>query len=743
MTLKREHGPKACLIGTAPPRRCGIATFTDDLRRALVDGTPSGSATQIAMTDAGGDYEYGPEVVFEIHADERSDYRRAAEFIDQSDVEVICLQHEFGIFGGPAGHYVDDLLDCVHAPVVTTLHTVVAAPSAELRAATRRLADRSDVLVVLAERAVQLLEDGCGIDPSRVRVIPHGVPSAPELEQAASKESIDAAGRTVLLTFGLLGPSKGIEVVLEALPALVEQHPDLLYVVLGATHPHVLRNDGDGYRESLHDRVRELGLDDHVRLVDRYVELDELCRFLSASDVYLTPYHGVDQIVSGTLAYAVGMGCAVVSTPYPYACELLADGRGELVPFADSPALAASLTALLTDDARRADMRRLAVEHGRSMSWPAVAKAYRELFAEVVEKYERRAVAWVETPAPVPSFVHLRALTDEVGVFQHARHAVPTREHGYCTDDVGRALVVAVEGAARYGDPLAAELVPGCLSFLLDAQLPSGQFANLMTYDRHFVDATASEDTLGQALWGLGAAVALAADEGHRALAADLFTSALPAAADLHATKAVAYAMTGLQAYLERYPGALAVRRLLEQLAGQQLARLDDTAQAGWHWFDESLTYANAAVPSALLRAGTALGSKEWVDAGITTLDWLLTQTFLDGRFDFVGNEGWQSRGGARPCYGQQPIEAAFTVRACVDAFEVTGNDAYLDRAQAAASWLLGNNRLGVPLYDVATGRCADGLDRHGPSANAGAESTICALLALLALPVHDLPPGA
>ena len=740
MSQDAESGPKVCLVGTAPPRRCGIATFTGDLRRALVEDAPDASAVQLAMTDACGSYDYGPEVVFEVQAAERNDYLTAAEFIDQSDVDVVCVQHEFGIFGGPAGHYVDDLLDHLKAPVVTTLHTVVAAPSSELRAATRRLADRSDVLVVLAETAVQLLEDGCGIDPSRVRVIPHGVPDAPEIEQDAAKEAIGASGRTMLLTFGLLGPSKGVEVVIEALPALVREHPEVLYVVLGATHPHVLRDHGDVYRESIEQRVRELGLQEHVLLVDRYVELVELCRYLSASDVYLTPYHGTDQIVSGTLAYAVGLGCAVVSTPYPYACELLAEGRGELVPFADSPALAASLTDLLHDDGRRADMRRLAREHGVAMKWPAVAQAYRALFAEVAATHERRAAPWAEVPLPTPCFDHLRALTDDVGVFQHARHAVPTREHGYCTDDIGRALAAAVEGAARNDNPVAAALVPGYLSFLLDAQLPTGHFANLFTYDRRFLDGSASEDTLGQALWGLGVTVSLGPDEGSRALAADLFARALPPAADLHATKAVAYAMTGLLGYLERYPGALEARRLLGLLADRQLARLDDTGRPGWVWFDDALTYANAAVPGALLRAGQAFEEKRWLDAGITTLDFLLAQTFHDGRFDFVGNEGWQPRDGERTTYGQQPIEAGLTARACVAAHEITGDAAYLNYARAAVAWLLGRNRLGVPLYDVATGRCADGLDRHGASGNAGAESTICALLGLLALPVEEDP---
>lgn len=741
-----EVGPKVCLVGTAPPRRCGIATFTDDLRRALTQGTSDVPAVQVALTDAGGSYDYGPDVVFEIQDSQRSDYRTAAAFIDQADIDVVCVQHEFGIFGGPAGRHLDELLEHVAAPVVTTLHTVVAHPSPELRAATRRLADRSDVLVVLAEQAVELLEAGCGIDPSQVRVIPHGVPTAPDVDQDAAKEAIGAAGRTVLFTFGLLGPDKGIEVVLEALPAIVREHPDVLYIVLGATHPHVLRDHGDVYRASLQARVLELGLADHVAIVDRYVDVDELCLHLSATDIYLTPYHGPDQIVSGTLAYAIGMGCAVVSTPYPYARELLADGRGELVPFGDAPALQASLADLLGDDARRMAMRRLARLHGAAMAWPAVAAAYRALFVEVIDRHEQRPLPWVEVAIPTPSFLYLRSITDDVGVFQHAQHGIPARAHGYCTDDVGRALTAVVEGVARFDDPVAAALVPGYLSFLLDAQLPSGHFANVLSYDRHFVAGTASEDTLGQALWGLGTTVSLGAEEGWRALAGELFERALPAAAELRATKAVAYAMSGAQGYLERYPGALGASGLLRLLAQRQLSRLAEEGRDGWHWFDDALTYANAVVPEALLRAGRTLDEEQWLDAGLKTLDFLLDATFVDGRFDFVGNEGWQPRGQARAPYGQQPIEAGLTARACVAAHQVTGDEAYLDHARAAVAWLLGRNRLGVPLYDATTGRCADGLDRQGVSSNAGAESTICALLGLLALPaptaLADLASG-
>jgi glycosyltransferase involved in cell wall biosynthesis len=478
-----------CLVGSAPPRRCGIATFTDDLRMALTASVGAPPAVQVAVTDPGGAYDYADGVVFEVQESQPSDYLAAAAFVNGLDVDVVCVQHEFGIFGGPTGRHIDRFLDRVDAPVVTTLHTVLRNPSPEVRAATRRLADRSSRLVVLADQAVELLEVGYGIPSERVAMIPHGVPELPPVDQPAAKAAVGAAGRTLLLTFGLLGPSKGIEVAIEAMPAVVAAHPDVLYLVLGATHPHVRQEHGEAYRSSLEARVHELGLDDHVRFVDRYVDLDELRRHLAATDVYITPYHGAEQIVSGTLAYAVGMGRAVVSTPYRYAIEMLGDGRGSLVPFGDAEALAVAVDELLADDEARAAVQRRAREHGRSMAWPAVARSYRDLFAEVIAEHQRRPVPWTPVEVPRPSFAFLRRLTDDTGCFQHATHGIPDRAHGYCTDDVGRALVAAVQGEARLGDPVAAGLVPTYLSFLAAAQRPDGTFENLLTFDRRPVPA--------------------------------------------------------------------------------------------------------------------------------------------------------------------------------------------------------------------------------------------------------------
>jgi len=730
-----DSSPKVALVGTAPPRRCGIATFTDDLRRALTELRPDAPAVQVALTDLEHAYDYDEAVVFEINDAQISDYRAAAELVNSRDIDVVCVQHEFGIFGGPAGRHVDELLEHLDAPVVTTLHTVLADPPPDLRAATRRLAARSDRLVVLADQAVELLVDGYGIDADTVTVIPHGIPELPSIDAAAAKEAIGAGGRTVLLTFGLLGPAKGIDVALAAMPEVVAAFPDVLYLVLGATHPHVLRDHGETYRASLEQRVRDLGLERNVTFVDRYADLDELCLHLAATDVYLTPYHGADQIVSGTLAYAVGMGRAVVSTPYRYAVELLGEERGALVPFDDPHALAASITSLLGDEERRAAMQRRAFDHGRQMTWPAVAQAYEDLFVEVIASHERRPVAWAPASVPPPCFDFLRTMTDDTGLFQHAAHGIPARAHGYCTDDVSRGLVAAVQGAVRCEDAVAASLVPTYLSFLADAQRQDGRFENLLAFDRRFVADTASQDTLGQALWGLGSVVGEATTDGWRHLAGELVDRSLPAAGELTDTRAMAYAIAGLAGYLQRFPGALGARATMERLAGRLATRLAEHRSAGWQWFDDALTYANAKVCEALLLAGRSCDNAGWVADGLATLDFVLDATFAGGRFDFVGNDGWQDRGGPRATYGQQPIEAGYTSQACMVAYEITGEERYLERAQAAVEWLLGRNRLGVALYDPETGRCADGLDRHGPSDNAGGESVVCALLGLLALP--------
>lgn len=738
MTLSYPMDSPECFIGTYPPRECGIATFTHDLRQALCSLRVESQSCVIALTGTQERCSYPHEVIFEIKQRRLGDYRLAAEYINVSGVEVVNVQHEFGIFGGPHGGYLTEFLKGLRKPVVTTLHTVLSDPQPGYHDSLTRIAALSDNLVVLNSRAIPILKEVYGVPEEKIVLIHHGVPDVPFIDPNYHKDKFDVEGRLVILTFGLLGRNKGIEVMLEALPELARDHPEVVYIVLGATHPEVRRTEGEKYRLSLQQRVRELKVDDHVIFYDRYVELDELLEFIGACDIYVTPYQSKEQIVSGTLAYAVGMGKAVVSTPYLYAEELLADGRGVLVGFGNQSELSEAVSQLIKNRAERHRMRKRAYKFGRQMIWSEVGKRYLGLFGQAVSDYRRkqisrpaRSLASVQTELPEIRLDHLRCLTDDTGIIQHAAYGIPDRHHGYSTDDAARALVVVLLRHQQSGDESALELAARYLSFLHYAQLPDGHFHNFMNYRREFLDNRGSEDTLGRALWALGTTVALGPGDGMRALARRMFERAL-GVLELEHHRAIAYAICGLYSFLERYQGAAQVRRRLGELAEQLASSYKGSSADKWFWFGDDVTYSNAKIPQAMLLAYAVTGDDRFKQIGLESLDFLLDLTYCDGRFDFIGNLGWYRRGGERAIFGQQPIEAAYTAEACSTAYEVTCDPRYLEMARASAEWLVGRNRLGARLYDFATGACADGLDPHGVSMNQGAESVICGLLALL-----------
>lgn len=740
MKPARSASSRVCFVATYPPRACGIATFTSDLRKAVCELGPNIQASVIAVTNSPERYEYPPEVAFEIRQNQLGDYRLAAEYINFSGVDAVCVQHEFGIYGGGDGRYIIEFLEALRKPVVTALHTVLPSPTPGIRDTLARVAAASDSLVVLNNKAIPILKEDYGIPEEKITFIHHGVPDAPFVDPNYYKDKFGVEGRLVLMTFGLLSRNKGIEMALEAMPKVVAAYPRAVYVVLGATHPEVKRREGEDYRLWLRRRVRELGLEEHVMFHDRYVELAELLEFLGACDIYVTPYKAMDQIVSGTLAYAVGMGKAVVSTPYLYAEELLASGRGRLVDVGDSEGLANTLLKLIENRAARHRMRKKAYEFGRQMIWSEVATRYIELFERVSSTYQnkrliprarKRGTAGYDLPEI--RLDHLIHLTDDTGLIQHATCGVPDRRFGYSADDAARALVVTLKHFDQFGDNVSLDLATRYLSFLSYAQLPDGRFHNFMSYAREFLDEHGGEDTLGRALWGLGTAVRYSPTEGMRALARNMFERAMEAL-DLEHPRAMAYSICGLNNFLHRYDGAPPVRRKLAELAHQLATIYERSSDKDWRWFGDELTYANAKMPEAMLLAYRATGDEQFRKIGFESLEFLLEQTYRDGRFDFIGNQGWYRRGGERAVLSQQPIEAGYTAEACLVAQKISTEQRYLELAEAAAEWLLGRNRLGVRLYDFTTGACADGLNPHGPSLNQGAESVICGLLTLLAV---------
>jgi glycosyltransferase involved in cell wall biosynthesis len=733
---------KVAFLGDYLPRKCGIATFTTDLRCAIAAEFPALRCPVVAVNDIEAGYDYPPEVRFEIAEQDLSSYLRAADFLNITAVDALCVEHEFGIFGGPAGSHVLALLRELRMPIVTTLHTVLRDPNAEQRRVMRELARLSARLVVMSERGRGFLRDIYHVPDAKIDVIAHGIPDMPFADPDYFKDEFAVAGRRVVLTFGLLSPNKGIEYALRALPEIIREFPQVVYIVLGQTHPNLLRDEGEAYRLGLERLAKELGVQRHVVFFNRFVELDELMRFIGAADIYLTPYLTEAQITSGTLAYAFGAGNAVISTPYWHAAELLTEDRGSLVPFRDSGAIARAVIALLRDEAGRDAMRRNAYRLGREMVWSRVAHRYMASFerARTDHSFIGTKASPIKTleeqPGQLPELKldHLFRMSDSTGIFQHASFTVPNFAEGYCTDDNARALVLALMlQRLGKGSPRLHAHATTFAAFLNHAFDPKrGRFRNFMSFDRRWLEDIGSEDCQGHALWALGLCVAQSGQGNFQLLAAQLFEQALPAAAEFTSPRAWAFALIGIDEYLRRLGGDRRVTQFRETLTAKLVQRHADAATNGWEWFEETVSYANAKLPHALILSGRCLSDAPALALGLKTLRWLVgVQTSTAGSFRPIGSNGFYVRDQPPALFDQQPIEAQATVSACIEAYHATHDTFWLAEARRAFEWFLGRNDLGLALYDATTGGCRDGLHVDRLSQNQGAESTLAFLLAL------------
>ena len=750
MTLAGKHydGIKSvAVIGNYLPRQCGIATFTMDLVEGLSAEAPDINCWTVAMNDRPEGYPYPEKVRFEINQNKLSDYSTASQFINISQTDIVCVQHEYGLFGGPAGSHLLKLLADLRMPVVTTLHTVLKDPAPEYRHVMCKLSELSDKMVVMSRKAAKFLQDIYAVPEDKIAFIHHGIHDTPFIDPSFDKDKFGVEGKKVLLTFGLLSANKGIENVLQALPAVIKKHPDVVYIILGATHPHVLKADGDAYRIMLQQLVRKLGIGEHVVFQNRFVELKELCEFLGIADIYLTPYPDEAQITSGTLAYAMGTGKAVISTPYWYATEMLAEDRGRIVPFRNPEAMAEQIIDLLGNDVERHAMRKKAYLFSRDAVWNEVSRKYLRLFSAVRQirtRNPRPRHSYVENIKAITKFElpeikldHLKAFTDDTGILQHANYTIPDRTHGYCTDDNARALLVAAMGQ-RYlptsGWGLDA-LSSHYLGFLLYAyNEKKGRFRNFMTYSRQWMEEIGSEDAHGRALWCLGKAVDFLNNPGHLAMSTTLFNQALPAAERFHSPRAIAFCLVGMHAYLDKFSGDSEVRRIRRVLADRLFDQFKSQATEDWPWLENALNYANGKLPHALLLSGQGMQRSDMTDMGLKALKWLLVIQTEDKHFVPIGSNGWYAKGGPRARFDQQPVEANAMVEACVEAYNFTRDHTWFENAAMCFNWFLGQNDLNMPLYDAKTGGCRDGLMADGINQNQGAESSLAWLLSLMAL---------
>lgn len=732
---------KIAFVGDYLPRKCGIATFTHDMYASVSGQFPEAECFIVPVNDRSEGYDYPPEVRFEIEEQDLENYLRAADFLNFSNTDLVCLQHEYGIFGGPSGSHVLGLLRDLRMPVVTTLHTVLKEPSVDQRRTLEQVCDLSARVVVMTERARQFLQEIYRVPGEKVDLVAHGIPDMPFVDPSFFKDQFGVEGRPVVLTFGLLSPNKGIEHMLRALPAVVREFPNLVYIVLGATHPNLVREQGESYRLSLERLARDLGIEGNVSFYNRFVEIDALIEFLGAADIYITPYLNPAQVVSGTLAYAFGSGKVVISTPYWHAEELLAEGRGVLVPFADSGALSREIIGLLKDEPRRHAMRKRAYLLGREMVWSHSAHAYMEVFHKA--RRERAGASFrtfaVRTlgdqPADLPSwrFDHLRRMTDSTGLFQHAVYTLPNYAEGYCTDDNARALLLTVrlEEMGLQDDVGALGVTYATfLNYAMDRG--TCRFRNFMGYDRRWLEEFGSDDSHGRALWALGACVGRSNHRDVQFWAAQLFTLALPPALELQSPRGWVFSLLGLNDYFRRLSGDRRASQARETLTARLLELYDRTAGDAWPWFEDVLSYDNARLPHALIVSGRSSGNERAFEVGIEALRWLVgVQTAQQGHFRPIGTNGFYRRGEDAAHFDQQPIEASATVSACLAAYRATEDAFWLRHARAAFEWFLGRNDLGQSLYDPATGGCRDGLHPDRTNENQGAESTLAFLLAL------------
>jgi glycosyltransferase involved in cell wall biosynthesis len=733
---------KIAFVGDHLPRKCGVATFTSDLLAAVAAAHPPSQCFSVSVNDIKGGYEYPQVVRFEIEEQDLSSYLRAADFLNISNVDIVCLQHEFGIFGGPAGGHILALLRELRMPVVITLHTILREPKADQRRVMHELVALSTRLVVMTERGRQMLQEIYQAPPAKIDLIPHGIPDVGFVDPTYFKDQFGVEGRVVLLTFGLLSPNKGIEYVLNALPHILAEFPNVVYIVLGATHPNELREHGEAYRLSLEILAKKNKLEKNVIFYNRFVELENLKEFIGAADLYITPYLNEAQITSGTLAYTFGAGKVVVSTPYWHAAELLAEDNGVLVPFRDAPAIAREVIGLLRDDTRRHAIRKNAYKLGREMVWSNVARLYMRSFewsriegaARSRKSLATKTLDQKPRELPELKLSHLSRMTDSTGIFQHAILSIPNFSEGYCTDDNARAFILAVLLNELGEEPERVRtLATTYAAFLHHAfDLRVKRFHNHLSFDRRWLDEQGSEDCQGRALWALGVAVGRSPYRSFQIMAGQLFALALPALTEFTSPRAWAFGLIGIHEYLRRLSGDSLVNQTRDTLTSRLMDLFERTAQPDWRWFQEDLTYDNAKLPHALILSGRATGQQAVFERGLQALRWLTElQISEKGHFRSIGTNGFYRRGGMRANFDQQPIEAQAMVSACLEAYRATSDLWWYEQAQRAFDWFIGWNDLGLELCSPKTGGCCDGLHVDRVNRNQGAESTLAFLLSL------------
>lgn len=738
---------KIACIGNYVPRHCGIATFTRDLVEAMVKNTIKkdlrSEAYVVAMNDLNQTYDYPKVVTYTIRQDHQRDYLAAVKYINYSEADICLLQHEFGIFGGDDGVYILSLIQRLRIPLVVTFHTVLEKPSYNQKVIVQKIAKKAEKVVVMSNLAIDFLTDIYQVPKEKIQLIEHGVPDFSYMQRKEYKKLLKLENRKSLLTFGLLSKDKGIETVINALPRVIAKHPDIYYIVMGKTHPAVFRTSGEEYRNYLVRLVEKYHIRANVYFDDRYVSNEELFGYLNAADVYITPYLNKAQITSGTLSYAIGAGAAVVSTPYWHARELLAEGRGMLYNFGDSEALADILIRLFDNPAQLKELREKAYRAGSKTLWPEIGARYLELLSSTIPlalNGESKDEAIIN-PLVLPEFKldHILRLTDKTGILQHATYGIPDFKEGYCLDDNARALLMTVMAYRQKKSMEALELIPIYLSYINYMQNNDGTFKNFLTYSRQFTEEVGSGDSFGRTIWALGYLLRFPPKDAYFQMAHAVFAKASPHFEKLTSLRGSASTIIGICHYLRRFPTDEGMNRILLQMTEKIVNQYRQERSGDWHWFEPKLSYDNAVIPLALFHSVEITRAEDTLQVAKESMEFLEKLCFKNGYLSLVGNEHWYERGGEQPRFAQQPIDAMAMVQLAYQASMITEDPRYIQLMSTSFMWFLGENEMGIPLYDFETDGCFDGLEHHGVNKNQGTESTLAYLIShLTVLLAHE-----
>ncbi len=674
---------------------------------------------------------YPSEVEWQISQDSKKEYSDIAQHInDNPQVVGVILQHEYGIYGGEEGRNILSFIENCKKPILTTLHTVLPNPSPKMKAVTSRIIRRSNIVVVLTHTSRQILEKEYPFAIGKVYVIPHGVHQTELTSTEAAKKKLKLKNATILSTFGLLSRGKGIEYVIRSLPEVIQQHPDVQYLILGETHPAVRRSEGEDYRNELSQLVAALDLKKHVKFYDQYLDLDDLIEFLKATDIYISTSINPNQAVSGTLSYALGTGRAVISTQFAQAKEIVTPNIGRLVPIKDSPAITAALLDLLSDENKLKEMHKSAYEVTRPMLWKNVSKEYSDLLAQVV--------------LPPINLRHLKKMTDEFGLFQFAQASIPHKEFGYTLDDNARALIVCSELSSQSHTVKGLEkLMHTYLHFIETCQNPDGTFINYFSVEKKPTQQNTTEDlsdAYARAMWALSEVMSSNNfNIDARKKAEHIFLKALPHANIHPHLRAKAFLIKSLATAFKVVPEQQKqLLELITQISVSLVASLKTHTDGSWHWFEDHLAYNNAVLSESLLIAGNILKNDEYTSLGISSLQFLINETFSTNMYLPIGHSDWYKKNEKRSYFDQQPEEPASMILALTTAHRLTGHDSYKNLARKCFSWFLGNNSLHQFVYDFQTGGCYDGLHPDRVNLNQGAESLVSYLLSRTAMTELD-----